>query len=656
MTRFLISLAFSMPFMAQAQQHPALEKRWETDTIIAIPESILPDATGKTLYVSLIDGGGWDADGKGGVGKLGVDGKGYDPSWITGLNAPKGLGRWQNRLYVADISDVVVIDIRRGRIEKKIPIEGATGLNDVTVDNKGTVYVSDSKAGKVYKIEKDSPKLFMDGLDGANGVKASGDSIYILANKAVLITSARGGTPRTITTLPNGGDGVEEAGHGDLIVSEWIGFVYYVYADGRKVLLLDTHLAKKNTADIHYDGKGKILYIPGFNAKTVTAYQLKFTAGTGAGASTPRVSLMEADQLALLKKKFQGKDPQAIRQAEDLKKNADKFLDMTPVSVMAKQKRPPSGNKHDYMSQAPYFWYDSSKPNGVPYKNLDGQRNPEIYKVTDRTNIGMLENATHALALAWYVTGEEKYAAKAGELLKRWFLEDSSRMNPHLEYAQSVPGLTEGRSYGIIESIALMGVADAAALLEGSSSWSASDAEALHAWYGQFLHWMLTSEKGQQEHRAKNNHGVWYLAQASDYALFTGDKDKARALAEEGKTRIESQIEQDGRMPLELARTNALHYSAYNLQAFFDLSKIGSLVGVDLWDYHNKSGAGIRTSLDWLRPFAMGEKKWEYQEITPYNNKEFSILLIQAGLAYKDAQYMEYAKALDGGQIPHFPY
>jgi len=655
MTRFLITLGLSLPFIAQAQLHPTLDKLWETDTIIAIPESVLPDATGKTLYVSLIDGGGWDADGKGGVGRLGVNGKGYDPSWITGLNAPKGLGRWENRLYVADISDVVVIDIRRGRIEKKIPIQGATGLNDVTVDKKGAVYVSDSKAGKVYKIEKDVPKLFMDGLAGANGVKASGDSLYILANKAVLIVRADGkGGVRTITTLPNGGDGVEEAGHGNLIVSEWIGYIYYVYADGRKELLLDSHLAKKNTADIHYDKASMTLYVPGFNAKTVTAYKLKFT--NGSAAIVPRVSLMDADQLALLKKKYTEKDPQAIQQAEGLKRQADKYLDMRPVSVMFKQRTPVSGNKHDYMSQAPYFWYDSSKPNGLPYKNLDGQRNPEIYKITDRTYIGMLENATHALALAWYVTGDEKYAAKTAELLKRWFLEDSSRMNPHLEYGQAIPGKNDGRGIGIIETIALMGIADAAGLLEGSPSWTSADADSLRAWYGQYLHWMLTSEKGQDEHRTKNNHGVWYLAQAADYALFIGDRDKARQLAEEGKSRIESQIEQDGRMPLELARTNSMHYSAYNLQAFFDLARIGALVGVDLWDYHNRAGAGIRTALDWLRPYVLGEKKWEYKEITPYNSKDFSTLLIQAGLAYKEPQYMEYAKALDGGQIPQFPY
>jgi hypothetical protein len=651
----LLSLCLSTALMAQT---PVLEKIWETDTVVAIPESVLPDATGKTMYVSLIDGGGWDADGKGGVGKLGVDGHGYDPSWITGLNAPKGLGRYGNRLYVADITEVVVIDIRQGKIEKKIAIEGAQALNDITVDKKGAVYVSDSKTGKVYKIEKDVPKLYMENLKGVNGLMASGDSLYILANKSVQIASASGGNVRTITTLPNGGDGVEEAGHGDLIVSEWVGFIYYVHADGAKDLLLDTHLAKKNTADIHYDRSAKILFVPGFNAKTVTAYRLQFTGGASGGATTtatPKVLLMDAPGLAELRKKLAAKDPAALAYARDLQQQADKFLDMQPVSVMSKQRTPVSGNKHDYMSQAPYYWYDSSKPNGLPYKSLDGQRNPEIYKITDRTYIGQLESASKSLALAWYITGEEKYAAKAATLLRRWFLEDSSRMNPNLEYGQAIPGLNDGRGIGIIETIALMGIADAAGLLEGSTSWTSADAEGLRGWYAQYLQWMLTSQKGQDEHNAKNNHGVWYRAQAADYALFTGNREKARELAEEGKARIESQIEADGRMPLELARTNALHYSAYNLQAFFHLAKIGSQVGVDLWQYHNKSGAGIRTSLDWLRPYAMGEKKWEYQEITPYNSKDFAGLLIQAGLAYKEPQYAVYAKALDSGKIPQSP-
>jgi hypothetical protein len=267
------TLLLFTPLFLRAQSH-SLEKIWETDTIIAVPESVLPDAGHSFLYVSLIDGGSWDADGKGGVGKLGLDGTHHVPDWITGLNAPKGLGLYGSRLYVADLGDVVVIDTKKGSILKKIAIEGASGLNDITVDAKGVVYVSDSKSGKIYRIEKDLPVLYKEDLPGVNGLKAGKDGLWILAKKAVLLADAAGNI-RTITDLPNGGDGIEEVGNGDLIVSEWIGYIYYVHSDGKKELLLDTHLLHKNTADIYYDPASHILYVPGFNAKTVAAYRLK---------------------------------------------------------------------------------------------------------------------------------------------------------------------------------------------------------------------------------------------------------------------------------------------------------------------------------------------------------------------------------------------
>jgi hypothetical protein len=271
--RFFSLLLVTLPATLHAQQ-PSLQKLWETDTIIAVPESVLPDPANNILYVSLVDGAPWDADGKGGVGRLSPDGKKYNGSWITGMNAPKGMGRYGNRLYVADISEVVVIDIPQGRILKKIPIQGATGLNDITVDDKGVVYVSDSKSGKIYRIANDTPSLYMENLDGANGLKASGKNLYILARKQVLLADPSKNL-KVLTDLPNGGDGVEEVGNGDLIVSEWVGNVFYVYADGRKVQMLDRKPEKKNTADIWYDQKTKTLYVPGFFGKTITAYRLK---------------------------------------------------------------------------------------------------------------------------------------------------------------------------------------------------------------------------------------------------------------------------------------------------------------------------------------------------------------------------------------------
>jgi hypothetical protein len=257
---------------ADAQQH-RMEMLWQTDTIVAVPESVLPENKNNILYVSLIDGGGWDADGKGGVAKLSPDGKKYEATWITGLQAPKGLGKVGNRLFVADISEVVVIDIQKGKIEKKIAIDNAKGLNDITVTDKGVVYVSDSRTGKIWRIENDEPVLYLDNVKGVNGLKAIKSDLIIGAGKSLIKTDAQKQLS-TIAELPQGIDGIELVGYGDYLVTSWSGFVFYVYANGRYETLLDTHLEKKNTADIGYDPVKKVVYVPTFNGKTVAAYRL----------------------------------------------------------------------------------------------------------------------------------------------------------------------------------------------------------------------------------------------------------------------------------------------------------------------------------------------------------------------------------------------
>ena len=269
--KYLFSAVFAMITLATTAQHK-LEKIWETDAIIAVPESVLPEQN--ILYVSLIDGGAWDADGKGGVGKLSLNGKNYDSTWITGLNAPKGLGKFGNRLYVADISDVVVIDIKKGKIEKKIPIEGASGLNDLTVSSKGTVYVSDSKTSTIWRIENDKPVSYLEEVKGANGLKAIGNDLIYAEGKLLMKADANKKLTK-IAEVPQGIDGIEPVGNGDFIVSAWVGYIYYVYADGHFDTLLDTHADNKNTADIGFDAAKKIVYVPTFLGKTVSAYQLK---------------------------------------------------------------------------------------------------------------------------------------------------------------------------------------------------------------------------------------------------------------------------------------------------------------------------------------------------------------------------------------------
>jgi len=383
------------------------------------------------------------------------------------------------------------------------------------------------------------------------------------------------------------------------------------------------------------------------NIKAILLITLMMILAGEVTAQLPNVLIMNAKRLHDVKKKWEQKDAEILRLVDSLQKQADRFLQMKPVSVMDKQFTPVSGNKHDYMSQAPYFWYDSTKPNGLPYMRKDGVRNPEIYKITDRTYLGNLENATRTLSLAWYITGEEKYANKSAELLRRWFLNENTKMNPHLEYGQAIPGVNTGRGIGIIETRTLIGIADAAGLLTGSKSWTNTDHQSLQQWYAQYLNWMLTGKNGNDEHKAKNNHGTWYYAQVIDFALFTGDTKKAKQLAEESKKRLDSQLTKEGKQPLELERTNALGYSTMNLRGWFTVATLAEKTGVDLWNYKTPLNTGIRTAFDWLLPYALAEKKWEYQQISKYNKGEIYLLLLWAGIAFKDQQYFTTTAKLD---------
>lgn len=252
-----------------------LTKLWETDTILKVPESVLFDPDNKVLYAANIDGTDpWGKDGKGSVAKIGLDGKIIAVDWVSGLNSPKGMGLYKGKLYVADITDIVVIDVKKGAIEKTIPIEGAEGLNDVSVGNDGIVWVSDSRNKKIYKVENGNSSPYLENLKGPNGVLMRGKDFYILdAGAAYKVNNDK--TLTMITEGMEGGtDGIENVTGNDFLVSCWQGAIWYVSADGKKELLLDTRQEKKNTADIGYDPKTKIVYVPTFWKNSVVAYQV----------------------------------------------------------------------------------------------------------------------------------------------------------------------------------------------------------------------------------------------------------------------------------------------------------------------------------------------------------------------------------------------
>jgi hypothetical protein len=270
LSKNLLVIALLFAAGTSSAQHK-LTKVWQTPAELAIPESVLP-ANG-ILYVSLIDGDAWAKDGKGGVAKVSLDGKIISTNWITGLHAPKGMAIKGNWLYVADVDELVVINIKANKIEHKIAIDGAKGLNDVTVDKNGVVYVTDSMTGMVHKVVGDKASLYMQDLKGLNGIKAVADKLYLLTGDGTYVAGADK-KPVKLCVLEHGGDGIEPIGNGDLIATAWSGYLYYVQADGKKDLLLDTHTTNDKTADIGYDAQNKIIYVPTFLGKTVVAYKL----------------------------------------------------------------------------------------------------------------------------------------------------------------------------------------------------------------------------------------------------------------------------------------------------------------------------------------------------------------------------------------------
>jgi len=363
----------------------------------------------------------------------------------------------------------------------------------------------------------------------------------------------------------------------------------------------------------------------------------------------PRVFILEPAALELAAKKLKAGDATTTAAYQKLIAEADKALQAGPFTVMHKQIVPSSGNKHDYMSVGPYWWPDPSKPNGLPYIRRDGEVNPERTKNGDNEELKQMQEAVMDLAYAYYFSQNEKYAAHAATLLRTWFLNEATRMTPNLNYGQAIPGITQGRGIGIIDTHYFPYLVDAVGLLAGSKAWSKADQQGLEKWFGNYLDWLLKSPLGIDEADEHNNHGTWYDVQVASFALFSGKPALAKKVLEEVKTkRIATQIKPDGSQPHELARTLSFNYSTMNLQAFFDLASLGRHAGVDLWHYKTPDGKSIRSAIDYFLPFINREQKWPHQQIKEINYAGVLPLLLEAARQYKDPRYTAAVAKISG--------
>jgi hypothetical protein len=307
---------------------------------------------------------------------------------------------------------------------------------------------------------------------------------------------------------------------------------------------------------------------------------------------------------------------------------------------MQKQTVPPSGDKHDYLSMAPYWWPDSTKPNGLPYIRRDGQMNPQTRIDHDGLRFGAMTNFVEALALAYWLDGDERYAARVTLLVRTWFIDPATRMNPNLNFAQAILGVTQGRGIGILDLRAFPHLLDALRLIEASPSWTKTDRIAFNEWCRAYLKWLLESANGKDEHSQSNNHGTLYDMQAASIAIFLGDSAVARdLLVNSAKQRVDSQIAGDGSQPLELERTRPIHYSLFNLDAFTSLAELGRHAGFDLWHYRGAKGGDVIKALRFIAPYADTTHKWTKPDIAPIAPDAISISMRRAGTILGDTTF-----------------
>lgn len=329
-------------------------------------------------------------------------------------------------------------------------------------------------------------------------------------------------------------------------------------------------------------------------------------------------------------------------------KAAEAALKQEPVSITKFTAKLSEGGPHDFYSNGDYWWPDPTKTNGLPYIQRDGQSNPGNF-TQHRQMVKELHLSVAALGAAYKITVDDRYLTKAVELLKVFFLDPETRMNPNLQYAQAIPGVSPGRGIGIIDTLQLIEVPRAIEAMAKSPAMPPEVLSGLKQWFRDYANWMVTSKNGHDEAAAKNNHAVAFHLQLAVFAEFVGDEEKlAQCRRQFKEVFVGKQMAPDGSFPAELARTKPYGYSIFQLDNMVTLCQVLSTSDDDLWKFETADGRGIRKGVEFLYPFLVDKSKWpkkpDIQAWDGWPARQPHLLF--AGLAFNEPRYLELWKKL----------
>ena len=335
------------------------------------------------------------------------------------------------------------------------------------------------------------------------------------------------------------------------------------------------------------------------------------------GSTASSLVYFDGALLARSKAAIEAGDPAFLAPYHALLAECDALLEIEPDPVTNKSQIPPSGDRQDYLSYAPYRWPDTAKADGLPWIPQDGIVNPIARGPdTDHQRLQKMLSAVEKLSFAFYFSDDRRYADKTLAHLNAWFIAPETRVNPHVLYAQSIPGLQPGNPAAFIDWRRFYSVLTAVQLLHRGGKFSAEAKSRMDAWLAAYLDYMVTSEQGQKTDALPQNHSTWYNCQVVGLMLYLGRHDEAKAkVIETQTTRIAAQILPSGQQPKETGRTRSMHYASMNLWGLVNLTYMGRQIGIDLWAFESPDGRSLPQAFRYLELFALKEEPWPFRQI-----------------------------------------